>query len=498
VVIGGCQVPISIEAAAVYRVDEGYWCAEELAVALLNEDRLFPAEEKTRTIARRLYAEIRSLPIVSPHGHTQAGWFAHNEPFPDPVALFVQPDHYVFRMLYSQGISLDALEIGRTSIEEPRKVWRLFANHYHLFRGTPSRLWLDFAFETLFGMTNRLSGETADLYFDTIEAKLRTAEFKPRALYDRFGIEVLATTDSPLDTLEDHAAIRTSGWNGRILPTFRPDPVVDPAFAGFAEGIAKLGALTSEDTATWRGYLKALATRRGFFKSLGATATDHGHPTAQTADLSEAEAEWLFGKVLGGEANAAQQEIFRAQMLTEMARMSLDDGLVMQIHPGAVRNHNAQVYAHYGRDMGADIPGPTGYVEALRPLLDRFGNEAGLTILLFTLDETVYSRELAPLAGHYPCLRLGPPWWFNDSPEGMRRFREQATETAGFYNTVGFNDDTRAFLSIPARHDVARRMDAGFLARLVAEHRLEEDEAVELAHELTLGLVRKAYKLGSA
>jgi len=464
-------------------------------LALLHDDRLFPADEGTRTIARRLYAGIRDLPIISPHGHTQAGWFARNEPFPDPVTLFVQPDHYVFRMLYSQGISLEELEIGSKPVAEPRKVWRIFASNYHLFRGTPSRLWLDYSFQDLFGMTHRLSAKTADLYYDVIEAKLARPEFLPRALFERFRIDVLATTDSPLDTLAEHAAIRDSGWKGRIVPTFRPDPVVDPAFPDFLDRVEKLGSLTGEDTATWRGYLRALAARRQFFKSLGATATDHGHPTAQTANLSEAEAEWLFGKILAGDADAAKQEQFRAQMLTEMARMSLEDGLVMQIHPGSVRNHNTKLLERYGRDMGADIPGPTDYVGALRPMLDRFGNEPGLTIILFTLDETAFSRELAPLAGHYPCLRLGPPWWFLDSPEGMRRFRELVTETAGFYNTVGFNDDTRAFLSIPARHDVSRRIDAGFLARLVVEHRLDEDEAVELANELTVGLVRKAYKL---
>jgi len=464
-------------------------------MALLHEDRLFPAEDGTRAIARRLYAGIRALPIVSPHGHTQAGWFARNQPFPDPVTLFVQPDHYVFRMLYSQGITLEELEIGSRPVADPRKVWRIFASHYHLFRGTPTRLWLDYSFETLFGLTKRLSAATADHYFDTVEAKLATPEFLPRALYERFGIEVLATTDSPLDALADHAAIRTSGWKGRIVPTFRPDAIVDPDFAGFRAGIETLGKLTGEDTTTWRGYLSALAARRQFFKTLGCTATDHGHLTAQTANLDESDAARLYQSVLAGAADAAQKELFRAQMLTEMARMSLEDGLVMQIHPGSVRNHNAQIFAHYGRDMGADIPQPTGYVEALRPLLDRFGNEGGLTIILFTLDETAYSRELAPLAGHYPCLKLGPPWWFFDSPEGMRRFREQVTETAGFYNTVGFNDDTRAFLSIPARHDVARRMDAGFLARLVAEHRIDEEEAAELAHELTVGLVKKAYKL---
>ena len=467
----------------------------EMRVALLNEDRLFPADEKTRAIARRLYQGIRALPIVSPHGHTQAGWFARNEPFPDPVKLFVQPDHYVFRMLYSQGISLEDLEIGHAQIENPRKVWRIFASHYHLFRGTPTRLWLDQAFEELFGLTERLSAATADRYYETIEARLATPEFLPRALYKRFNLEVLATTDSPLDPLADHASIRQSGWNGRIVPTFRPDSVVDPEFPGFFDNLQTLGALTGENTTTWRGYLRALAARRQYFKAMGATATDHGHPTALTEDLSETSAASLFEQVIHQTAYAADLEIFRGQMLTEMARMSVEDGLVMQIHPGSVRNHNAQIFARYGRDMGADIPQQTSYVEALRPLLNRFGNEPDLTIILFTLDETAYSRELAPLAGHYPCLKLGPPWWFHDSPEGMRRFREQATETAGFYNTVGFNDDTRAFLSIPARHDVARRIDAGFLAQLVAEHRIDEDEAVELAEELTVGLVRKAYRL---
>ncbi len=462
---------------------------------LIDDDRLFPAEPRVRSIARSLYKPIRHLPIVSPHGHTQASWFAKNEPFPDPAKLFVQPDHYVYRMLYSQGVSLDDLEIGQAVMKEPRKVWRIFASNYHLFRGTPTRMWLDFAFQELFGLTERLSEKTADHYFDTIAEKLTTAEFLPRALYERFNLEVLATTDSPLDTLEDHAAIRASGWTGRILPTFRPDPVVDPEFAGFAERIAELGTKTGEDTATWGGYLQALRKARARFSSLGCTATDHGHPTAQTADLAGTEAARLFDKVRAGKASAAEQELFRAQMLTEMAQMSLEDGLVMQIHPGSVRNHNRKVYERYGRDTGADIPRATNYVDALRPLLDRFGNESKLTIILFTLDETTFSRELAPLAGHYPCLRLGPPWWFLDSPEGMMRFRELATETAGFYNTVGFNDDTRAFLSIPARHDVARRVDCAFLARLVAEHRLEEDEAHDVAHALTVGLVKRAYRL---
>ncbi len=470
------------------------------AMALIHDDRLFPADPTTRNIARRLYAEVRDLPLICPHGHTQASWFAANDAFPDPAKLFVQPDHYIFRMLYSQGITLEDLEIGADQMKDPRRVWRIFAQNYYLFRGTPTRMWLDYSFHELFGLDERLSAETADLYYDVIAERLKTPEFRPRALYERFRIEVLSTTDSPLDSLAAHQAIRDSGWKARgteprIIPAFRPDSVVDPEFTGFAENLAKLGQITGEDTGTWKGYLRALEKSRARFKALGCTATDHGHPTALTADLPAAEASALYDAVRLGRADKQQQELFRAQMLTEMARMSVEDGLVMQLHPGSFRNYNGKVYERYGRDVGADIPVGTDYVHALHPLLQLFGNEKNFTLILFTLDETTYTRELAPLAGHYPCLRLGPPWWFHDSPEGMLRFREQVTETAGFYNTVGFNDDTRAFLSIPARHDVARRIDCVWLARLVAEHRLEEDEGVELAHDLAYNLVRKAYKL---
>ena len=464
-------------------------------MAILHEDRLFPADPDVRSIARRLYASISNLPIISPHGHTDASWFAGNEPFPDPTQLLILPDHYVYRMLYSQGVSMHDLGIRQPNPANSRKTWRIFAEHYYLFRGTPTSIWLDYEFEKLFGLDQRLSAATADHYFDVIAEKLRQPEFLPRALYDRFRIELLATTDSPLDSLEHHRAIRESDWKARIVPTFRPDSVVDPAFDGFHKNLARLGELTGEDTASWPGYLNALRKTRERFKSLGCTATDHGHPTANTANLSASAAAEFFAVILSGHATAEQQELFRAQMLTEMARMSVEDGLVMQIHPGSFRNHNKQVFEHFGRDSGADIPTATDYVHALKPLLDLFGNKSGFTLILFTLDESTYSRELAPLAGHYPCLRLGPPWWFHDSPEGMLRFREMATESAGFYNTVGFNDDTRAFLSIPARHDVARRTDSAFLARLVAEHRIDEEEAFELAQDLTVNLVRKTYRL---
>jgi glucuronate isomerase len=465
----------------------------------LHPDRLFPADPATRDVARRLYATVKDLPIVSPHGHTDPQWFADDAPFANASALFITPDHYVFRMLYSQGVALEDLGIPRKdggALEsDARKIWRTFAAHFHLFRGTPTRAWLDHAFATVFGIEERLTTESADRIFDRINACLAQPEFRPRALFERFNIEVLATTESPLDTLAHHAKIRASGWKGRVITAYRPDPVVDPEFDGFRENVARLGAITGEDTARWQGYLAAHRNRRAFFETMGATSTDHGHPTPLTCDFPEARCQQLLDRALAGTATAEEAEQFRGQVLTEMARMSLDDGLVMQIHPGSFRNHNPAIFARYGRDKGADIPTRTDYVRALKPLLDRFGNERNLVLILFTLDETTYARELAPLAGHYPILRLGPPWWFHDSPEGMLRFREQATETAGFYNTVGFNDDTRAFLSIPARHDVARRIDCRFLATLVVEHRIGEDEAFALAPLLAHDLAKQAYRL---
>jgi glucuronate isomerase len=461
---------------------------------VLHPDRLLPSDPATRALARELHDSISALPIVSPHGHTDPRWFAENQSFGNAAELLLVPDHYVFRMLYSQGVPLEALGVGSPHFD-PRAAWRLLAERYHLFRGTPSRLWLDWVFAEAFGMDVRLEAATADHYYDTITAALATDAFRPRALFERYGIEAIATTESPLDSLEHHATIRASGWSGKVITAYRPDPVIDPEFEGFRANLQAFSQLTGEDCLTWPGYLSAHRQRRAFFAAMGATSTDHGHPTARTADLPRAEAEALFAKVSAGTFSPDDAELFRAQMLTEMAAMSLDDELVMQIHPGSFRNHNAQVFGRFGRDKGADIPQRTEYVRALKPLLDRFGNEAGLSIILFTLDESTYARELAPLAGHYPCLKLGPAWWFHDSPEGMRRFRRATTETAGFYNTVGFNDDTRAFLSIPARHDVARRIDCGFLAELVMEHRLEDWEAAELARDLTYNLVKAAYRL---
>ena len=465
---------------------------------LLHPDRLFPIEGRAREIARELYRAIKDLPIISPHGHVDPKWFAQNERFVNPTELILAPDHYLYRMLYSQGIPLDKLGVSKRSgfsLTNPRQAWREFAAHYYLFRGTPSAMWLDHVFSELFDLNVILNISTADKYFDVISAALERNSFLPRALFDSFNIEVLATTESPIDSLEHHRKIRECAWEGRVIPTYRPDVVVDPEHEDFAEALLEFGHLTGENVDSWQGYLNAHRNRREDFINMGATATDHGHTTARTAALSASDCEKLYSVVVGGRAGPEEAELFRAQMLTEMARMSLDDGLVMQIHAGSHRNHNDWLKSQYGHDKGADIPQRVDFVNGLKPLLSQFGNDLRLSIILFTLDESTYSRELAPMAGHYPCLKLGPPWWFYDSPEGMRRFREQTTEIAGFYNTVGFNDDTRGFLSIPARHDVARRMDCNYLASLVDAHRLRIEDAHELALDLTYTLPKCAYRL---
>lgn len=464
----------------------------------LNSQRLFSPDPTIRQIATELYNSIQNLPIVSPHGHTDPAWFANDNAFSNPAELLIQPDHYVFRMLYSQGIRLESLGLGNSKeaqMVEPEAVWQIFAENYYLFRGTPSRMWMDYVFSEVFKIDVALDANTASHYYQVIDDSLKQAEFRPRALFDRFNIEVIATTENPLDKLQHHQKIAESDWSGKVLTAFRPDNVLDPEQADFTEQIEKLSDISGETTTDYQGYLKALQNRREYFKRHGATSTDHGHLTPFTANLSDVKASQLYDKAMLGQVNAEECELFRGHMLTKMADMSIDDGLVMQIHPGCYRNHNKEVLSGFGRDKGADLPMPTEYVKNLKALMDKHGNNPALQVILFTLDETTYSRELAPLAGHYPSLKLGPAWWFHDSPEGMKRFRQQTMETAGFYNTVGFNDDTRAFMSIPARHDVARRIDAGFLAELVADHRLSLEEAHELAVDLTYNLVKKAYKL---
>lgn len=464
---------------------------------LLHPDRLFPPDAKTREIARELYATVKDAPIISPHGHTDPSWFSENQSFGDPVSLLITPDHYLLRMFYSQGISLDEMGVApREGIAESdkRRIWKKFAENFYLFRGTPSDLWLKHVFHEVFGIDRQLTVENADYYFDEMSARLNEKSFLPRALFDRFRIEVLATTDAATDDLSAHRKIREE-WGKRVLPTYRPDGVIDPEHEDFRNNLELFARVSGEDVYSWKGYLSAHRKRRNFFQSMGATATDHGHPTAMTLKLTNAEAEKLFSRITSANFTAEDAENFRAHMLWKLAEMSEADGLVMQLHPGSFRNHNPFLFRKFGRDKGADIPSTIEYTRSLRPLLDSFGNSKNFRMVLFTLDETNYSRELAPLAGHYPALRLGPAWWFHDSPEGMIRQRKQTMETAGFYNQTGFIDDTRAFFSIPARHDVARRIDARILAELVSEHRLTKEEALATIGDITRKIAREAFRL---
>jgi len=467
-----------------------------------HPDLLFPPDREIRAIARELFALTRDLPLICPHGHVDPALIADDAPFGDPARLFVVPDHYVTRMLLSQGIP--PAELGVPSVDgtpvqtDGRKIWHLLAANWHLFRGTPSRLWLEETFADVFGVDVPLSADTADDVYDLLTARLAEPEYRPRALFTRFGIETLATTESPLDDLAAHARLAADGWGGpggRVITTFRPDDVVDMDWAGWADRVARLGEVAGEDTATFTGYLAALRSRREAFIAAGATSSDHGHPTAATTDLGPEGAAAVFERGLRGTATAADAESFRAHMLLEFARMSIEDGLVMQLHPGSVRNHNTWLHDTHGRDVGGDIPRATDYVAGLEPLLSRHGNDPRLRLVVYTLDETTFSREIAPLAGGYASVYIGAPWWFLDSPDGLRRFREAVTDTAGFYNTAGFVDDTRAFCSIPVRHAIARRVDAAYCARLVTEHRLDADEAAETVVDLAYRLPRRIFRL---
>jgi len=463
-----------------------------------SEDRLFSSNAKQRIIAKRLYKKVKNLPIISPHGHTDPEWFAENSCFSNATDLLIKPDHYLLRMLFSQGITMAELGFDDGCLkaeQDPLKIWQVFAKHYYLFQGTPTQLWLNYVFKTVFDLEEELCSDNAKTYFHHINNCLKMDEFRPRALFEKFNIEVIATTESPLDDLRHHVKIAKSDWKGKVITAFRPDNVVDPEYKGFEQNLTKLSNITGINIEHFSGYLDSLKSRRLFFKKMGATSTDHGHLTARTLDLDTQSKEGLYQKIRSGQFTSADADDFRAQMLTEMATMSIEDGLVMQIHPGVYRNHNESLFQGYGRDKGADIPLVSEYVKNLRPLLNKYGCHPSFSLIIFTLDETTYARELAPLAGHYPALKLGPAWWFNDSPEGMMRFRKQTTETAGFYNTVGFNDDTRAFLSIPARHDVARRVDSAFLAELVSDHRLSEDQADSILFELSYNLAKKGYRL---
>lgn len=466
----------------------------------LHPDRFFDPEPSVRRAARTLYEETSGLPLVCPHGHVDPALLALDTPFPEPTALLITPDHYLFRMLYSRGISLESLGIpskdGTPVESDPRRIWRLFASNYHLFRGTPSGVWLEHELHELFRVQVKLDAASADDVYDEIAEKLQSPEFRPRALYERFNIEVLATTDAATDSLEHHVAIGRSDWPGRVIPTFRPDALFRIALNTWRDELQRLVGVHGSAIESLGAFVEALAGRRAVFQRLGATATDHAVVEPRTEWLPASDAEAIFARALRGAATADDQRQFEAHMLMEMARMSTEDGLVMQLHAGSFRDHNSRLFERFGPDKGADIPVSAEFTRNLRPLLEAFGNHPRMRLVLFTLDESTYSRELAPLAGHYPSLRLGPPWWFHDSLEGMTRFREQTTETAGIYNTAGFNDDTRAFCSIPARHDLCRRVDANWLGGLVARHVVDLEDARVMARALAYDLVRETYRLG--
>lgn len=466
----------------------------------LPDDRYLGPDAKQKEIAMQLYARIKDLPLIGPHGHVDPRMFADpNYSFGSPADLLIIPDHYVFRMLYSQGIPLERLGVPRADGGEVerdhRKIWQTFADNFYLFRGTPTGVWLTYELRVVFGITRRLTSETAQAIYDEIAEKLTRPEFRPRALFERFNIEVLATTDAATDALEHHRAIRESGWHARIIPTFRPDGVVNLEAPNWRKNIDALSAASGITITNLQSLISALENRRAYFKQLGATATDHAALTPYTVELSAREADAILQRALRGQTSTDDARAFTGYMLMEMARMSIEDGLVMQLHPGSWRNHNDFVFQRFGVDKGCDIPTATEYTRNLRPLLNKYGNDPRLTLILFTLDETTYARELAPLAGHYPAVKLGPPWWFHDSLNGMARFFDQVMETAGIYNTVGFNDDTRAFPSIPARHDVWRRASVNWLAGLVVRGLIALDEAEEMARALAYDLAKRAYKL---
>lgn len=466
---------------------------------MLNEYRYFDPNPEVRKIAHELYLSVKDLPIISPHGHVDPKIFADNVPFPDPTELIIIPDHYIFRMLYSQGIQLESLGIptidGTPVEKDHKKIWQIFADNFCLFAGTPTGEWLTHEFEEVFGIEEKLNSKNALDIYELMQEKLQSPEYLPRTLFDQFKIEVLSTTDGASDSLEYHKQIKDSDWDGRIIPTFRPDSVVNIGSANWNDEIKKLSNSSKIEITNYKEFIYALENRREFFKEMGGVATDQGVLSPFAHALSYNEADAIFQRALKGEATKKDEELFIANMLLEMARMSVDDGLVMQIHPGSMRNHNQFIFDRFGWDKGCDIPIQTEYTKNLRELLNKYGNNSKLTIIIFTLDESNYARELAPLAGHYPALKLGPAWWFNDSIQGMTRYRQMVTETAGFYNTVGFNDDTRAFLSIPARHDLARRIDSNFLAQQVAQQIIDIEDAHKLSYELANGLVKKAYNL---
>ena len=456
-------------------------------------DRLFPSDPNIRAIARDLHQRVASAPIVSPHGHVPARWIAQDQPFSDPTDLLISHDHYVTRLLHASGVGLEELGVGSAAVE-PRAAWRTLAANWRSFAGTAAGYWMEEELAEVLGIREALAPESADRIYEQIQARLDEPGFRPRALLDRFGIEILATTDDPLDDLAHHVAIAKAGVGTRVVPTFRPDRYLDPESVEFGAAVENLLGATGQP-GSFAGYLAALQDRREYFLRHGAVSADHGVEEPVALDLTPGEADRHFQHILAGTADESVHRAFRAHMLMQMARMSVEDGLVMTVHAGVIRNHSAATFRRFGPDTGSDFPRRTDFVNALRPLLDRFGLERDFHLVLFAVDEAVYSREIAPMASFYPSVYVGAPWWFLDAPDAMARVRSAVTETAGFSRGSGFIDDTRAFLSIPARHDTARRADAGFLARLVVEGRISTSSAEAIIDDIVGPQPKRVFKL---
>ncbi len=468
------------------------------AALSLHPDRLFPAEARTRDVARDLYASVKDLPIISPHSHVPPEWIAQDIPFRDPASLLITPDHYINRMMHARGVDLADLGVGQGELSEAesRRAFRLLCENWIAYHGTPVRYWLESELVDIFGVTVRPSAETADAIYDQIAEWIAKDTSRPRALMDSFDIAVLATTDDPCDDLGHHRALRDDpSFTRRVLPTFRPDRYLEPARADWVELVDRLGAVCGQDVGTYAGYVAALEDRRAYFKAHGAVSTDHSHRDLRTDILTVADATRIYAAARSGTATSEECVALQRHMVSEMARMAHEDGLTMTLHPAVARNHHTPTFAAYGADVGADIPIRVEATEALAPLLNAYGTSRNFNLVVFTMDETLYARELAPLAGFYPVMYVGVPWWFIDAPDAIRRFRRATTEAAGFTRTSGFIDDTRAFCSIPARHDMSRRLDCGHLAELVVEHRLALDEAAEVARLLVAEQPRTVFKL---
>ena len=378
-----------------------------------------------------LYSDVAELPIVSPHGHIDVRLFADPAARLDPPGrLFVSADHYVVRMLYSQGVPLERAGLGETEVDD-RAVWQLLADNVHLFALTPTGLWLRETLATVFGIEERLDSASAEVLYARVEEQLASPAFAPRALLDRFRVECLSTTDAAGASLADHRALAES-QPGRIRPTFRPDAVVALDAAGWRDALVRARGCRRprdrrlRDVHRRRWPSAAPRSRRSAGRqpiTRRRAPTPRASPTVRRPRCSQPR--------LRARARHADARRFEAHMLNEFARMSSDDGLVMQLHVGSLRDHNSPLAERFGRDIGADIPVATDWTRGLRPLLEACGNDPGFTVILFTLDESTYSRELAPLAGHYPAVLLGCPWWFHDSPAGIDRFLDRVDGDGG-------------------------------------------------------------------